>query len=236
MGFWRNFWNPKKPEQPDDRFEPLAVYSDVERELTERYITDAFGPIACTFYDAYREELRIDIAVTEPDRERRFYTLTTVGMGAHRMNIPRESEERNLAFAELCVCLPPDWDIMRDTWPFHMLQETARHPFVSRDHLISGNAYHGPMMNGSGFAAAFVIPAPTRGRTSSRVMLPGGKIVNYYLALPIYQEEWEFILSHKSSHLFWERYSERVGSVVVDVNRESCVGAEEPEEEETWNI
>lgn len=225
---------PQQPETPEpdisDAAELRHGYTDEEREVVERYIGEAFGPIARTFYDVDGDRMPVDIAVTEPDAARRFYTLTTVGMGAHRMEVPEELAERNQAFAELTVCLPPEWDLMRDSWPFHMLKETARHPFAHRDLLSVGNAYHGAVMHGSDFDATFVIPAATRGTTSTRLMMPNGRIINFYLLLPLYEDEWDYIVSRKDSYSFWERYSERIGSVVVDPERESCIDGYEMEE------
>ncbi len=224
---------PQEPPAQSGGAADKTFYTAEKRRLVERYTADAFGPIVRTFWDGGTDDaIRIDVAVTEPDEERDFYTLTTIGMGAHRMDVPEELAERNRAFAELCVCLPPDWDVMNDTWPFHMLQQTARLPFTKRDHLGVGNAYHGPMMRGSGFAANFVVPAATRDDVSTRLMMPNGRIVNFYLLIPVYEEEWAYIASRRDSQSFWERYSQRVGSIVVEPGRESCVDDAEPDEDE----
>ena len=218
-----------------EQLEARATYSAFERDAIERYIEEAFGPIARTYYDADDEDVRVDIAVTEPTEERRFYTLLTIGMGAHRMQVPKALEERNAAFAELSVCLPPDWDFVNDGWPFHLLKTMARFPFRNHSMLGVGNAYHGALTRGSGFAGAFVIPAATQSGVSTRLMLPGGKIVNYYLLLPLWEDEWRYIIERRDAASFWEHYTERIGSIVVDPERESCVDDAEMEEEDEWN-
>ena len=38
-------------------------------------------------------------------------TLVTMGMGAHRMNVPEELAEYKLERAELAIALPPDWKL-----------------------------------------------------------------------------------------------------------------------------
>ena len=43
--------------------------------------------------------------------ERDYYTLVTMGMGAHRMNVPEELAEYKLERAELAIALPPDWKL-----------------------------------------------------------------------------------------------------------------------------
>ena len=212
------------------------TYTDCERRVIQHYIHDAFGPIGRTYYDGDRENMKVDIVVCEPTEERRYYTLATVGMGARRMRVPKAMEERNVAFAELSVCLPPDWDLMNDTWPFHMLKAMAHFPFRSHDMIGVGNAYHGSITRGSDFAGAFVIPAATQDRISTRLMLPDGRIVNYYLLLPLYEDEWEYLTSRHDAAAFWERYSERIGSIVVDPERESCIYDLDRDEDDEWNI
>ena len=219
------------PKRPPDVPRRFARYSEAERDTLERYLGDAFGPVTRTFYDIGGDSPRLDVAVAEPSPGRDFYTLATVGMGANAMNVPRELREHNHAFAELTVCLPPDWDLMHDTWPFYMLQETARLPFTRDDLLGVGNAYHGPMLRGSGFSALLVTPAASRPGVSTRLMLPGGKIVNFYLLLPLYEEEWREIVDNNSAFGFWERYARRGGSVVVDPERERCTADTDEEDD-----
>ena len=221
-------------ERKRDEEELRRFYSDDERGALEGYIRDAFGHIGRMFYDAGGEGFRVDVAVSEPSEERDFYTLTTVGMGAHRMDVPAELAEKNQSFAELTMLLPPEWDLMNDTWPFRVLKETARRPFAEFAHISAGNAYRGVMMEGSGFYGVLVLPATTFGGRPTRLMVPGGRIINFYLLLPIYEDEWVYIVRHQDSYAFWTMYAERVGSVVVDPERESCLSREDEETE--WNI
>ena len=43
--------------------------------------------------------------------EHDYYTLVTMGMGAHRMNVPEELAEYKLERAELAIALPKDWKL-----------------------------------------------------------------------------------------------------------------------------
>ena len=211
-----------------------GAYSDEEIYALEGYIRDAFGHIGRMFYDAGGEGFRVDVAVSEPAAAHDFYTLTTVGMGAHRMDVPAELAEKNQSFAELTMLLPTDWDLMNVTWPFRVLQETERRPFAEFEHISVGNAYRGAMMEDSGFHGVLVLPATTFGGRPTRLMVPGGRIINFYLLLPIYEDEWDYIVRHQDSYAFWTMYAEHVGSVVVDPERESCLSREDKETE--WNI
>ena len=50
----------------------------------------------------------MDICVVPPSEERDYYTLVTMGMGAHRMNVPEELAEYKLERAELAIALPAE--------------------------------------------------------------------------------------------------------------------------------
>ena len=70
-----------------------------------------------------------------PSEERDYYTLVTMGMGAHRMNVPEELAEYKLERAELAIALPADWKLdqesMKDEkwyWPIRLLKSLARLP------------------------------------------------------------------------------------------------------------
>ena len=207
----------------------VFAYADAEREAVEKHIAEAFGPIERVYYDGDNGGFRIDVAVSAPvEEEREYYTLTTIGMGSRRMDVPAELAEKNRAYAELAICLPPDWDLMNDTWPFRLLQETARRPFAERRCLETGAAYRDGTLNEAGFTGVLILPAPTREETSHHLMVPGGKIVNFYLLLPVDREEWSYMLERKSSYPLWRRYMESGQSLVVQPGRESCV------DPETW--
>ena len=67
----------------------------------------------CEFENVFHElvspDIHVDICVVPPSKERDYYTLVTMGMGAHRMNVPEELAEYKLERAELAIALPPDW-------------------------------------------------------------------------------------------------------------------------------
>ena len=224
-------------EHRRDEEERSAFYSEEELSAVDSYLAEAFGDSICKFYDADTQGIRLDVAVAEPEEERNFYTLSTVGMGAHRMSVPPPLAEKNRSFAELTMLLPPDWDLMNDTWPFRILRGTARLPFTEFEHIGLGSAYGGAYMEGTGFYGVLAGPAFTRG-AGTRLMLPSGKIVNFYLLLPIYADEWDY-MERMGSLRLWNRFARRFsGDFTVRPGRRSCVGErwfEEDIEPFAWN-
>ena len=83
-------------------------------------------------------DIHVDICVVPPSEERDYCTLVTMGMGAHRMNVPEELAEYKLERAELAIALPADWKLdqesMKDEkwyWPIRLLKSLARLPIAS---------------------------------------------------------------------------------------------------------
>lgn len=105
-------------------------YTEKEMELIEKYIEDTYGPFNSVLHEIASPDIHVDICVIEPTPERNYYTLVTMGMGAHRMNVPQELADMHLERAELAVSLPPDWKLdsgeERWYWPVRWLKLLAR--------------------------------------------------------------------------------------------------------------
>ena len=125
------FWSPEESSGPE-------VYTIEEMEAVEEHIQKYFGEIEHVFHELVSPDIHVDICVIPPDRERNYYTLVTMGMGARQMQVPEELAEYRLERAELAIALPPDWrldeDSMKDErwyWPVRLLKVLARLPIQS---------------------------------------------------------------------------------------------------------
>ncbi len=92
------------------------------------------------FHELVSPDIHVDICVVPPSEKRDYYTLVTMGMGAHRMNVPEELAEYKLERAELVIALPPDWKLDEESlknerwcWPIGLLKVLARLP-IAGDH------------------------------------------------------------------------------------------------------
>ena len=104
------FTKKKQPETPTPE-----MYTEEEMAAVESHIAEHFGKFDNVLHEILSLDIHVDIAIVKPTPERNYYTLVTMGMGAHRMSIPPEVAEhmREQGFqidrAELMICLPPDW-------------------------------------------------------------------------------------------------------------------------------
>lgn len=123
MGFFRD--TNKKKELPE-------LYSERHLECLENHIESHFGPYESVFHELVSPDIHVDIAIIPPSEAHNCYTLVTMGMGAHRMRVPKAVKKAKLDRAELVICLPPDWNMQSDEetdyWPLRWLKIMARLP------------------------------------------------------------------------------------------------------------
>ena len=182
-------------------------------EAVEGHIEQYFGKVENVFHELVSPDIHVDICIVPPTEERDYYTLVTMGMGAHRMNVPEELAEYKLERAELAIALPPDWKLDRESmederwyWPIRLLRVLARLPIVSDTWLGFGHT----MDNEEDFAkgtklCAAILTGPQGTEDGSEVCtLPSGEEVNFYQVIPLYREELEYKLEHDADALIEE--------------------------------
>ena len=222
------FWSSRKNSEPE-------VYSEDEMSAIEQHIKNTFGEFENVFHELVSPDIHVDICVAPPSERRNYYTLVTMGMGAHRMNVPKELAEYKLERAELAIALPPDWKLDEESlkderwyWPIGLLKVLARLPISNDTWLGFGHTMdnQSPFAEDTELCAAILTgPQDMDLDTCGEVcILPGGEEVNFYQVLPLYREEMEYKLEHDADALL-----ERLAAVsfVVCPDRPSCLEEED---------
>ena len=198
-------------EAPEDEESGVPeVYTEEEMEAVEGHIQQYFGEFENVFHELSSPDIHVDICVVPPSKERYYYTLVTMGMGAHRMNVPEELAEYKLERAELAIALPGNWKLKREDlknerwyWPIRLLKTLARLPIASDTWLGFGHT----MDNEEDFAkgtklCAAILTGPQDTEDGSEVcILPSGEEVNFYQVIPLYREELEYKMAHDADAL-----------------------------------
>ena len=198
-------------EAPQDEESSVPeVYTEEEMEAVEGHIQQYFGKFGHVFHELSSPDIHVDICVVPPSQERDYYTLVTMGMGAHRMNVPEALAEYKLERAELAIALPRNWKLKHEDlknerwyWPIRLLKTLARLPIASDTWLGFGHT----MDNEEDFAentklcAAILTPPQGTEDGSEVCTLPGGEEVNFYQVLPLYRDELEYKLAHDTDAL-----------------------------------
>ncbi|WP_317380375.1 suppressor of fused domain protein [uncultured Intestinimonas sp.] len=240
--YFQIFLNPDGTEQEgtfwssEENCEP-ELYTEEEMSAIEQHIENTFGEFENVFHELVSPDIHVDICVVPPSEERNYYTLVTMGMGAHRMNVPEELAEYKLERAELVIALPPDWKLDRESmederwyWPTRLLKVLARLPIASDTWLGFGHTIDNEkdFAEGTKLCASLLIGPQDMdmGEVGEVCVLPSGEEVNFYQVIPLYREELEYKLEHDADALL-EQMAEV--SFVVCPDRRNTVTYQENE-------
>ncbi|WP_338108043.1 suppressor of fused domain protein [Anaerotruncus colihominis] len=186
------------------------VYTDEELEAVEEHIEKCFGPVETVLHELVSPDIHVDIYVVAPSEDRNYYTLLTMGMGAHRMNVPKELAEYKLERAELAVALPADWKLNQESiqderwyWPIRLLKALARLPIVNDTWLAWGHTMDNtrPFAENTELCAFILAGAQSPVEGCQVCTLPDGDEINFYQVLPLYRNELEYKLQHDADAL-----------------------------------
>ena len=176
----------------------------------EGHIQQYFGKFENVFHELVSPDIHVDICVVPPSEEREYYTLVTMGMGAHRMNVPEELAEYKLERAELVIALPPDWKLDEEPlknerwyWPIGLLKVLARLPISNDTWLGFGHTMdkESPFAEGTRLCAAILTGPQGVGDGGEICTLPSGEEINFYQVIPLYHNEMEYKMEHDADAL-----------------------------------
>ena len=186
------------------------VYTEEEMEAVEGHIQQHFGKFEHVYHELVSPDIHVDICVVPPSEKRDYYTLITMGMGAHRMNVPEELAEYKLERAELAIALPGNWKLKHEDlknerwyWPVRLLKALARLPIASDTWLGWGHTMDNeePFAENTKLCAAILISPQGAEKGSEVCTLPGGEEVNFYQVIPLYRDELEYKMAHDADAL-----------------------------------
>lgn len=176
-------------------------YSPKQRALVESHIEKYFGPISFVLSQVKYQDILLDIAVIEPDSERNFYVLVTLGLGSYQMH-NQNAASNKLDRCELMIMLDPSWVIPSNDedwyWPIRLLKEMA-HEVIEQDHFLDwGYCYsqHVPFAPGTQLSYAMLCGLNKFFESKSQALRyefeqdSDSLEVAFYLVLPMYQNEY----------------------------------------------
>ena len=197
------FWSSEENRVPE-------VYTEEEMSAIEQHIKNTFGEFDNVFHELVSPDIHVDICVVPPSAERDYYTLVTMGMGAHRMNVPEELAEYKLERAELAIALPPDWKLDEESlknerwyWPIGLLKILARLPISNDTWLGFGHTMdkQSPFAEDTKLCAAILTGLQGVEEGGEVCALPSGEEVNFYQVIPLYHNEMEYKMEHDADAL-----------------------------------
>lgn len=221
-----------KHEERTKPFEP--VIGDGEQiDVIVEHIEQHVGQVTMVFHEIVSDLVHLDVHHVPPEPGREFHTLITTGMSDKPMSVPDGAED--FRFAELVMCLPPDWKLTREGfaseenyWPIRLIKTLARLPheydtWLGPGHSIpNGGEEPQPYADNTRFCCAIIVPAVRFGEKFLRLETPDERVINFYSVWPILPDETEFKLKHGYDELM-DRLLLRDVSDLIDVQRRSAV-------------
>lgn len=182
-------------------------YSEIERTEVSDFIEETFGDYSEVIHEIVSPDIHIDIAIIPPAEDRDYYTLCTMGVGAHRMNIPDNYRFKHLLaeHAELLIYLPADWNLTeeslndeRNYWPIRLLKDFARMPIEASSWIAWGHSLsqqeNEPFAEDMPYSSSLLLfPQPDIYYGTS-LSLSTGKTVDFFQVFPLTDEEMKYKL------------------------------------------
>lgn len=205
---------------------PEEEYTPEEMDCIENFVEENIGEIANVFHEIVSPDIHVDILIVPPTEKRNFYSLVTMGMGSHKMNVPEELEDAEIDRAELIISLPSDWNVSSEEekwyWPIRNLKQLARLPINEDSWLGWGHtvANGEPFAENTAFDGVILFDSPLID-DEAVCELPNGEKVTFYQVIPLYEDELDYKIQNDGESLLDLFTAKDVFSPVVDINRKN---------------
>lgn len=196
-------------ERDNDEIVPPSGEGSIDE--ISAHIEAYVGSVEMVFHELVSDLVHIDIHWVKPTEERPYHTLVTSGMSDLPMNAPEKYADH--AFAELSICLPPDWKISQkdfedenNYWPVRWLKMLARFPheyntWISFGHTIPNGDPAEPFGDNTKLNTMVLLPSIVFDEKFSSLKLPD-KTIMFYTLIPLYSEEVELKMKKGVAALF----------------------------------
>ena len=199
----------KEPQLLAEEFD-LEAYTQEEMEAIENHIGTYLGPVKNVFHELVSTDIHVDICIVKPSAGRDYYSLVTMGMGAHQMNVPEELKDHQLDRAEMIIALPSDWKLDEDSlqdekwyWPIRLLKTLARLPISNDTWLGWGHTldHQKAFADDTELCGALLVSPQQVKEGGEACYIGDGKVINFYQVIPLYRDEMDYKQAHNAESL-----------------------------------
>jgi hypothetical protein len=211
----------------------LQKYTNKEMICVENHVVNYFGDIDFFINGIYGDkDVILKIAAIKPKRGQNYWILVTIGLGAYRMNIPKEYmgiESRT----ELVMYVQPDWKFTEDGfnspdgWPVEILFKIAQIPIAYKGIIVRGMSIEFTSkeeieyISNTNYSAAMIIPCVLSDEEADTCILPNNEKVGFSNVLPLYHEEDEYYQSNSLENMI-KKIHKLVGKPVARERKNLC--------------
>lgn len=220
-----------------DRDFEFAVGDSENIDRISDHIERHAGPVGNVFHELISDLVHIDVHIVEPTPQRNVFTLVTSGMSDRAMNAPEGAED--FRYAELLICLPPDWPMGEEAWksaanywPIRTLKFLARFPheyqtWLAAMHTIPNGNPPEPFAHNCGMSGVILLPPVTLPESFHQLAIDSEKTIHFLSVIPLYADEMDLKLREGAEALFDGFERDRV-SEILNPQRPSIVKRKRP--------
>ena len=222
----------------DRDFEPASGDEETIDAITA-HIDEHIGEIDQVWHELISDLVHIDVHQVPPSEDRPFWTFVTSGMSDKPMTVPEGAEA--FAYAELMICLPPDWPVGEEDfndennyWPIRLLKVLARLPheyetWLGPGHTVpNGGEDPSPYADNNQFVCALIMsPCIALPADVALLELPDGRKINFYAVWPMHQSEVDLKLKRGLDALL-DQFEKHQVTELLDLNRPPAVVETKP--------
>lgn len=210
------------------------LYSDKDMDILKKYIKKHYGKSQSVYRDYSSSGVHPDIAIIPPNIAKPFFTLVTMGLGAHKTgspsNAPLNAGGPFAERAEFILTLNKNWLLEEKTeewyWPLHLLRDAAKlaaEKNVCFDEYaaVEMPKFYDPFNKFKG--ALLVEPEVDISEDSGLCKLTNESTVRFLQFIPLFREELRYRKEHGGERLFKSLRKKLDLVYCVDPERRSVV-------------
>ncbi len=167
-------------------------------QLVTEHVRRHVGEIMIVWHEEVSDYVHVDLHVVAPTPPQPFYTVVTSGMAERPMDVGGVVEPETWRFAELVLCLPPEWPMEEaqlkepeNWWPLRSLFSLVHYPHRHGTWLGPGHTVAESRPMGDTAFTAWFLTWPKTLPESFHRLEGSDDVINFYAAIPIYAEELE---------------------------------------------
>lgn len=215
-------------EERTKPFEPALDSPDIEK--IEEHVQKHIGEIETVYHELVSDLVHIDVFFIKPTPQRNFITLITSGMSYRPMKAP--PQVANFQYAELLICLPPDWPLTEEAlndekyyWPVRQLKMLARFPheydtWLWYGHTVPNGDPPQPFADNTKLSGIILAPPLLSSQDFFTLKIDENKTIHFFGVLPLHADEMSRKLQKGSEDLF-EHLAKQGVNELLNIQRPS---------------
>lgn len=189
-----------------------------------------YGPVESVFHEVVSDLIHVDVHHIKPSERHPYNILFTTGMSYLPMNTPDGREDYR--YAELMVCLPPNWPISDEAykdhdnyWPVYWLKMLSRLPhehntWLGEGHTIPNGDPAEPLSSSTPMNGVILLPPLRVSQEFHTLKIDNDHSVHFYCLVPLFAEEMNIKLNEGYDALT-DKFDKHHINELVDLKRKN---------------